>query len=87
MNGTTNGSEKITDSLANGIQELNFDPDGPIFFNDWYTRYEDEAAKVRLLLRKLSISMYEKYVDSIRPMHPRDFEFDKLVSKLKKLLG
>lgn len=96
-NGTPDGSEKIIESLASGIQEFDFDPDGAIFFNDWYAGYEDvfkeygrrldEAAKVRLLLRKLSISVHEKYVNSILPKHPRDFKLDETVSKLKKLFG
>ncbi|XP_055585296.1 uncharacterized protein K02A2.6-like [Uranotaenia lowii] len=57
------GSEKIIESLATGIQEFRFDPDGGIFFDSWFARYEDvfrqggqhldDAAKVRLLLRKV----------------------------------
>lgn len=96
-NGTTDGSEKIIESLASGIQEFDFDPDGPIFFNDWYARYEDvfkedgrrlnDAAKVRLLLCKLSGPVHEKYVNSILPKHPRDYKLDETVSKLKKLFG
>ncbi|XP_062711755.1 uncharacterized protein LOC134289631 [Aedes albopictus] len=77
---SADGSEKIIESLASGIQEFQFDPDNGLFFESWYSRYEDvfkedgqlldDAAKVRLLLRKLSTTVHERYVDSILPKHP-----------------
>ncbi|XP_036334882.1 uncharacterized protein K02A2.6-like [Rhagoletis pomonella] len=63
----------------------------------WYARYEDlfevdaanldDAAKVRLLLRKLSVLEHTKYVNSILPKHPRDHTFKETVEKLTKLFG
>ncbi|XP_055604595.1 uncharacterized protein K02A2.6-like [Uranotaenia lowii] len=91
------GSEKINESLATGIQEFRFDPDGGIFFDSWFARYEDvfrqdgqhldDAAKVRLLLRKVDSQFHERYLDSILPSHPRDFDFETTVTKLKRLFG
>ncbi|XP_055612005.1 uncharacterized protein K02A2.6-like [Uranotaenia lowii] len=91
------GSEKIIESLATGIQEFRFDPDGGIFFDSWFARYEDvfrqdgqhldDAAKVRLLLRKVDTQFHERYLDSILPSHPRDFDFETTVTKLKRLFG
>ncbi|XP_065087245.1 uncharacterized protein K02A2.6-like [Ochlerotatus camptorhynchus] len=93
----TAGSEKIIESLASGIQDFQYDPDGGVFFDGWYARYEDvftkdgqsldDAARVRLLLRKLSTPLHEKYVNTILPKHPRDFTLDETVTKLKKLFG
>ncbi|XP_062709570.1 uncharacterized protein K02A2.6-like [Aedes albopictus] len=91
------GSEKIIESLASGIQDFQYDPDGGVFFDGWYARYEDvitkdgqsldDAARVRLLLRKLSTPLHEKYVNTILPNHPRNFTLDETVTKLKKLFG
>ncbi|XP_061503481.1 uncharacterized protein LOC133391707 [Anopheles gambiae] len=91
------GSEKTIESLANGIQDFLYDPDAGVFFDAWYARYEDvfiqdghsldDAARVRLLLRKLSTPLHDKYVNTILPKHPRDFSLDETVTKLKKLFG
>lgn len=91
------GSEKIIESLATGIEDFYYDPDGGIFFDAWYARYEDvfkidgkdldDQAKVRLLLRKIGTQFHERYVNSILPNHPRDFGLDETVKKLKKLYG
>lgn len=91
------GSEKIIESLSTGIDEFQYDPDGGIFFDSWYARYEDvfkedgkhldDKAKVRLLLRKIGTQFHERYVNSVLPNHPRDFGFEDTVKKLKKLFG
>ncbi|XP_055622890.1 uncharacterized protein K02A2.6-like [Toxorhynchites rutilus septentrionalis] len=91
------GSEKIIESLSTGIDEFQYDPDGGIFFDSWYARYEDvfeedgkhldDKAKVRLLLRKIGTQFHERYVNSVLPSHPRDFSFEDTVKKLKKLFG
>ncbi|XP_055633483.1 uncharacterized protein K02A2.6-like [Toxorhynchites rutilus septentrionalis] len=47
----------------------------------------DDAARVRLLLRKLSTQLHEKYVNTILPKHPRDYTLDETIKKLKKLFG
>ncbi|XP_055632615.1 uncharacterized protein K02A2.6-like [Toxorhynchites rutilus septentrionalis] len=91
------GSEKIIESLATGIEDFYYDPDGGVFFDAWFARYEDifkvdgknldDPAKVRLLLRKIGTKFHERYVNSILPKHPRDFGLDDTVKKLKKLFG
>ncbi|XP_055645146.1 uncharacterized protein K02A2.6-like [Toxorhynchites rutilus septentrionalis] len=91
------GSEKIIESLSTGIDEFQYDPDGGIFFDSWYARYEDvfkedgkhldDKAKVRLLLRKIGTQFHERYVNSVLPSHPRNFSFEDTVKKLKKLFG
>ncbi|XP_062542039.1 uncharacterized protein LOC134210032 [Armigeres subalbatus] len=55
--------EQTIEALATNISEFSFDPENGITFEKWYSRYEDlfdsdarnldDAAKVRLLLRKL----------------------------------
>ncbi|XP_055527816.1 uncharacterized protein K02A2.6-like [Wyeomyia smithii] len=47
----------------------------------------DDAAKVRLLLRSLSVTVHDKYVNFVLPTHPRDFSFEDTVKKLKQLFG
>ncbi|XP_062711752.1 uncharacterized protein K02A2.6-like [Aedes albopictus] len=91
------GSERIIETLATGIEDFYYDPDGGVFFDAWYARYEDvfkvdgknldDPAKVRLLLRKIGTKFHERYVNSILPKHPRDFGLDETVNKLKKLYG
>lgn len=91
------GNERVIESLATGIDEFRYDPDGGIFFESWYARFEDvfkvdgqqldDNAKVRLLLRKIGTQFHERYVNSILPKHPRDFKFEETVTKLKKLFG
>ncbi|XP_055633709.1 uncharacterized protein K02A2.6-like [Toxorhynchites rutilus septentrionalis] len=91
------GSEKIIESLATGIEDFYYDPDGGVFFNAWFARYEDifkvdgknldDPAKVRLLLRKIGTKFHERYVNSILPKYPRDFGLDDTVKNLKKLFG
>ena len=99
LNGHVNpaGSERIIESLATGIDEFRYDPDGGIFFDSWFARYEDvfkedgknldDNAKVRLLMRKIGTLFHDRYVNSILPQHPRDFSFDETIAKLKKLFG
>ncbi|XP_055524749.1 uncharacterized protein K02A2.6-like [Wyeomyia smithii] len=91
------GSEKIIETLATGIEDFYYDPDGGVFFDAWFARYEDvfkvdgknldDPAKVRLLLRKIGTQFHERYVNGILPRHPRDFGLDETVKKLKKLFG
>ncbi|XP_062714108.1 uncharacterized protein LOC134290899 [Aedes albopictus] len=47
----------------------------------------DDAAKVRLLLRSLSVPVHEKFLNYLLPSHPRDFTFDDVVAKLKQIFG
>ncbi|XP_065076061.1 uncharacterized protein K02A2.6-like [Ochlerotatus camptorhynchus] len=97
VNANQVGSEKIIESLSTGIDEFRYDPDGGLFFESWYARYDDvfkedgkhldDKAKVRLLLRKIGTQFHERYVNSVLPNHPRDLVFKETVKKLKKLLG
>ncbi|XP_052888152.1 uncharacterized protein LOC128296714 [Anopheles moucheti] len=91
------GSEQIIDALANHVKEFRYNPDERVLFAGWFTRYGslfeedakqlDEAARVRLLLRKLGIVEHERYVSHILPSKPSDFDFAATVDKLKKLFA
>ncbi|XP_055522702.1 uncharacterized protein K02A2.6-like [Wyeomyia smithii] len=80
----------ILDSLANNIKEFRYDPENNVTFAAWYKRYDDlfekdanrfdEGAKVRLLMRKMGMSEYERYVagtpsyvDSLKGEFPEVF--------------
>lgn len=89
--------EKILESLASNIKEFHFDPENGLTFDRWFSKYEDlfrqdgrsldDAAKVRLLLRSLSVPVHEKFLNYLLPSHPRDFTFDDVVAKLKQIFG
>ncbi|XP_052895692.1 uncharacterized protein K02A2.6-like [Anopheles moucheti] len=89
--------EQILDSLARNITEFRFDADAGVTFEKWYSRYEDlfvrdaaridDAAKVRLLLRKLGPLEHERYVNYILPQKPRDFTLEATIAKLKSIFG
>lgn len=91
------GSEQIIDALANHVKEFRYNPDDRVLFAGWFTRYGslfeedakqlDDAARVRLLLRKLGMVEHERYVSHILPSKPGDFDFASTVDKLKKLFG
>ncbi|RTG87283.1 uncharacterized protein DC041_0000570, partial [Schistosoma bovis] len=73
------------ESIVNSISEFHFDPEAGVIFSSWFHRCEDifsvecshldDAAKVRLLLRKLGTQEYNKYVNFILPQNPRDISF------------
>ncbi|XP_055585255.1 uncharacterized protein LOC129738094 [Uranotaenia lowii] len=64
------GPEFIIESLASNIKEFCYDPDNGLVFDRWFQKYEDlflrdgenldDEAKVRLLLRSLSIHVHDK---------------------------
>lgn len=93
----TTNPEILMESLAKSMAEFTFDPDSGVTFAAWYARYEDlftfdavllpEAAKVRLLLRKLNTPEHQKYLDYILPKVPKDFTFAETVTKLKDIFG
>ncbi|XP_037931645.1 uncharacterized protein K02A2.6-like [Teleopsis dalmanni] len=93
----TENPEQTMEILASSLTEFVYDPENNLTFETWYTRYEDlflvdgskldDAAKVRLLLRKLSTTVHNKYMDFILPKHPREYNFTTTVEKLKQLFG
>ncbi|XP_037927866.1 uncharacterized protein LOC119662336 [Teleopsis dalmanni] len=93
----TEKPEQTMEILAWSITEFVYDPENNLTFETWYTRYEDlflvdaskldDVAKVRLLLRKLSTTVYNKYMNFILPNRPREYNFTTTVEKLKQLFG
>ncbi|XP_062556763.1 uncharacterized protein K02A2.6-like [Armigeres subalbatus] len=89
--------EKNLESLASNVKEFHFDPENGLTFDRWFSKYEDlfrqdgrdldDAAKVRLLLRSLSVPVHENFLNYLLPSHPRDFNFDDVVDKLKQISG
>ncbi|KFD65084.1 hypothetical protein M514_22801 [Trichuris suis] len=88
-------SHPTLDTLAASISEFDYDPSTDDTFEVWFSRYEDffnieaaeldDAARVRLLLRKLRTNVHKKYADYILPRHPRDVCFDETVSILTQM--
>ncbi|XP_053698542.1 uncharacterized protein K02A2.6-like [Sabethes cyaneus] len=93
----TSSTDARMESLANSMTEFHYDPESNLTFDNWYSRHEDtfrvdagklnDAAKTRLLLRKLSDSTHAEYMNHILPKTTRDFSFDETVSKLKQLFS
>ncbi|XP_037810815.1 uncharacterized protein K02A2.6-like isoform X2 [Lucilia sericata] len=89
--------EALMDILSKNIREFTYEPEENQIFGTWYERYEDvfqvdadqldDAAKVRLLLRKVSNGVFNKYKDYLLPKQPRDVTFQQTVDILKKLFG
>ncbi|XP_035899704.1 uncharacterized protein K02A2.6-like isoform X1 [Anopheles stephensi] len=90
-------AESTQNFIARSVTEYVYEPDEHKTFAAWYARYEelfvkdaahvDDAAKVRMLLRKLGTAEHERYSNFVLPQHPRDFSFKDTVSKLKTLFG
>uniref|UniRef100_A0AAG5DSQ1 DUF7083 domain-containing protein n=1 Tax=Anopheles atroparvus TaxID=41427 RepID=A0AAG5DSQ1_ANOAO len=84
--------EQIIDSLSHHISEFQYNKESGITFKNWFSRYLDlfqkdaaridDAAKVRLLLRKLGPSEHDRYLSFIMPSRPPDFSLDQTVEKL-----
>ncbi|BHF74560.1 hypothetical protein SprV_0501764600 [Sparganum proliferum] len=76
------GGSHSVDHIAGSITEFLYDPQAHITFDSWYKRYEDmfsvdlaaqdDAWKVRLLLRKLGPAEHERYANFILPKNPRE---------------
>ncbi|XP_041786375.1 uncharacterized protein K02A2.6-like isoform X2 [Anopheles merus] len=89
--------ETTLDFIARQISEYKYEPEENRTFTAWYARYEElfekdalhieDAAKVRVLLRKLSTSEHEHYMNFVLPKHPGDFSFAETVTKLKALFS
>lgn len=89
--------EQRMDSLANNMQVFRYDPEAGQTFEIWYRRYEEifqedakflnDAAKIRLCLRKLDAPAHDKFKDALLPKAPKDFSFDEIIKKLKNTFG
>lgn len=90
-------TEFLLESLSSSLSEFVYDPENDCIFENWFRRYEDffdrdaanldDAAKVRLLLRKLETSAHKRYINFILPKISSEFNFIETVEKLKKLFG
>ena len=86
-----NTPEQIIESLSATIKEFHHDPAAGMTFARWFSKYEDlfsadgreldDAAKIRLLLRSLSVPVHEKFLNYLLPRHPRDFTFEESESE------
>ncbi|XP_055590190.1 uncharacterized protein K02A2.6-like [Uranotaenia lowii] len=93
----TSRNELVLDSLASNITEFVYEPANQCTFDSWFSRYADlfekdaaqldDAAKVRLLLRKLNPAAHERYTSYILPKLSKEFSFDATVTKLKAIFG
>ncbi|XP_040164705.1 uncharacterized protein K02A2.6-like [Anopheles arabiensis] len=89
--------ELIIEALSGSITEFRYEAESEITFDTWFARYEDlfaqdasrldDAAKVRLLVRKLGPAEHARYASFILPSVPREIPFDETVKKLKALFG
>ncbi|KAH9581803.1 hypothetical protein MS3_00008831 [Schistosoma haematobium] len=85
------------DGIANSIAEFHYDPDSNVTFEMWFRRYDDlfkfdfanqdDAWKVRLLLRKLGANELNKYCNLILPLNPCDRSFADTVQTLIQHFG
>ncbi|XP_065076057.1 uncharacterized protein K02A2.6-like [Ochlerotatus camptorhynchus] len=89
--------EQVLESLSTNSSEFCFDPENGTTFEKWFALYSDlfesdarsldDAAKVRLLLRKLETSSYSRYVNYILPKLPKDVTFADTVKTLTTIFG
>ncbi|XP_055527996.1 uncharacterized protein K02A2.6-like [Wyeomyia smithii] len=86
--------EQVLESLSTNISEFCFDPENGTTFEKWFARYTDlfehsldDAAKVRLLLRKCGTSSHSRYVNYILPKLPKEVAFAETVKTLVKIFG
>ncbi|XP_055522486.1 uncharacterized protein K02A2.6-like [Wyeomyia smithii] len=89
--------ETILDSIGANIKDFRYDTEEGVTFAAWFSRYDelfakdaarlDDAAKVRLLVRKLGVAEHERFLSFIMPKTPKDFNFQQVVNKLKTLFG
>lgn len=91
IDATTSSSLPSLNSLFSSIPEFTHDPEADETFSAWYGRYEDlfqiDAAKGRLLLRKLSRSVHKKLINYIMPRHLHDLPFNQIVQTLSDMSG
>lgn len=95
--GSSTAPEALMDVISKNIREFVFEPEEGQLFATWYDRYEDifvteakdldDASKVRILLRKVSTEVFNKYRDYLLPKKPRDVNFAETLEIMKKLYG
>ncbi|BHF65306.1 hypothetical protein SprV_0200831600 [Sparganum proliferum] len=91
------GGSHSVDHIASSITDFLYDLQAQITFDSWYKRYEDmfsvdlaaqdDAWKVRLLLRKLGPAEHERYANFILPKNPREVTFKDTVQTLSQIFG
>ncbi|BHF64856.1 hypothetical protein SprV_0200786400 [Sparganum proliferum] len=91
------GSSHSADHIASSITEFLYDTQAHITFDSWYKRYEDllsvdlaaqdDAWKVRLLLRKLGPAEHERHANFLLPKNPREVTFKDTVQTLSQIFG
>ncbi|XP_055590815.1 uncharacterized protein LOC129742896 [Uranotaenia lowii] len=89
--------ETVLDSLSNNLTEFVYDPEQGSTFDSWYARYADlfdkdaekldDAAKVRLLMRKLNPQAHERFTSFILPKLSKELSFSETIGKLKTIFG
>lgn len=89
--------EYIMESLSKAITEFSYDIESNSTFENWFNRYKDlfatdaaildDAAKIRLLLRKLDTPAHTRYINLILPKEPSNFTFEETITKLKEIFG
>lgn len=92
-----NIAQRSMDMVSNSINEFVYDPQNGVIFDNWYARYEDaftvdgvkldDAAKVRLLLRKMDSISHSKYINFILPKKANENTFDETVKILTRMFG
>lgn len=90
-----NNDEFLMKALGKNIRE--FDSAAGTFFDTWFERYAtlfekdaknlSNAAKVRLLLRKLNNACHDQYLNTILLNKPNDFTFKQTVERLIEIYG
>ncbi|BHF84813.1 hypothetical protein SprV_0902796500 [Sparganum proliferum] len=91
------GGSQCVDHIAGSVTEFLYDPQAHITFDSWYKRYEDsfsvdlaaqdDAWKVRLLLRKLGPTEHERYANFTLPKNPGEVTFKDTVQMLSQIFG
>ncbi|CAH8609833.1 unnamed protein product [Dicrocoelium dendriticum] len=94
---TTTIARSSVDALTASITEFVFDGLSGVTFDSWFKKYEDifrvefadqdDAWKVRLLLRKLGAVEHERYTNFVLPKNARDFSFDETVRTLTQIFS
>lgn len=93
----TTDPEFLIEALSTSLTEFIYDPENDCTFENWYRRFKDfferdaanldDAAKVRLLLRKLETAAHKRYINFILPKVSSDFNFSETIEKLSKIFG